>query len=195
MEKHDEGICKMSEILGDTGKRVSGGRALLLCICHECGSNFEIQRRRFSQLKPCLRCLRKKQNAYKPFYAKIEELEHEIERLNKFCKEFIYGEDNPKYYKTMDEKIAEKEARILELKETRDERNIERAFLIENNCLEERYSEASHYNWLDDKNEELEHKLELAKKALEEIERFQVLTSQDIALPMEIARETLGQLK
>lgn len=55
----------------------------------------------------------------------IEELEHEIERLNKFCKEFIYGEDNPKYYKTMDEKIAEKEARILELKETRDERNIE----------------------------------------------------------------------
>lgn len=91
-----------------------------------------------------------------------KELEHEIERLNKFCKEFIYGEDNPKYYKTMDEKIAEKEARILELKETRDERNIERAFLIENNCLEERYSEASHYNWLDDKNEELEHKLELA---------------------------------
>ena len=114
MEKHDEGICKMSEILGDTGKRVSGGRALLLCICHECGSNFEIQRRRFSQLKPCLRCLRKKQKAYEPFYAKIEELEHEIERLNKFCKEFIYGEDNPKYYKTMDEKIAEKEARILE---------------------------------------------------------------------------------
>lgn len=44
-----------------------------------------------------------------------KELEHEIERLNRFCKEFIYGEDNPKYYKTMDEKIAEKEARILEL--------------------------------------------------------------------------------
>ena len=69
----------MSEILGDTGKRVSGGHALLLCICHECGSNFEIQRRRFSQLKPCLRCLRKKQKAYEPFYAKIEELEHKLE--------------------------------------------------------------------------------------------------------------------
>lgn len=69
----------MSEILGDTGKRVSGGRALLLCICHECGSNFEIQRRRFSQLKPCLRCLRKKQKAYEPFYTKIEELEHKLE--------------------------------------------------------------------------------------------------------------------
>lgn len=69
----------MSEILEDTGKRVSGGHALLLCICHECGSNFEIQRRRFSQLKPCLRCLRKKQKAYEPFYAKIEELEHKLE--------------------------------------------------------------------------------------------------------------------
>jgi len=103
----------MSEILGDTGKRVSGGRALLLCSCHECGNNFEIQRRRFSQLKPCLRCLRKKQNAYKPFYAKIEELEH---------------------------------------------------------------------------------KLEMAIEALEEIERFQVLTRQDITLPMEIARETLEKL-
>jgi len=45
------------------------------------------------------------------------------------------------------------------------------------------------------KIEELEHKLELAVKALEEIERFQVLTSQDIALPMEIARETLEKLK
>lgn len=99
-----------------------------------------------------------------------KELEHEIERLNKFCKEFIYGEDNPKYYKTMDEKIAEKEARILELKETRDERNIERAFLIENNCLEERYSEASHYNWLDDKNEELEHKLELEHSRIKNLE-------------------------
>jgi reverse gyrase len=78
----------MSEILGDTGKRVSGGRALLLCICHECGSNFEIQRRRFSQLKPCLRCLRKKQKAYEPFYTKIEELEHklemEIEEIDKY---------------------------------------------------------------------------------------------------------------
>ena len=69
----------MSEILEDTGKRVSGGHALLLCICHKCGSNFEIQRRRFSQLKPCLRCLRKKQKAYEPFYAKIEELEHKLE--------------------------------------------------------------------------------------------------------------------
>ena len=68
----------MSEILEDTGKRVSGGHALLLCICHKCGSNFEIQRRRFSQLKPCLRCLRKKQKAYEPFYAKIEELEHKL---------------------------------------------------------------------------------------------------------------------
>lgn len=98
-----------------------------------------------------------------------KELEHKLERLNKFCKEFIYGEDNPKYYKTMDEKIAEKEARILELKETRDERNIERAFLIENNCLEERYSEASHYTWLDDKNKELEHKLELAKNEIDKL--------------------------
>jgi len=69
----------MSEILGDTGKKVSGGRALLLCICHECGNNFEIQRRRFSQLKPCLTCLRKKQNSYKPLYVKIEELEHKLE--------------------------------------------------------------------------------------------------------------------
>ncbi len=69
----------MSEILEDTGKRVSGGHALLLCICHKCGSNFEIQRRRFSQLKPCLRCLRKKQKAYEPFYTKIEELEHQLE--------------------------------------------------------------------------------------------------------------------
>lgn len=73
----------MSEILEDTGKRVSGGRALFLCICHECGSNFEIQRRRFSQLKPCLRCLRKKQNAYKPLYAKIEELEHKLALVKK----------------------------------------------------------------------------------------------------------------
>ena len=78
----------MSEILGDTGKRVSGVRALLLCICHECGSNFEIQRRRFSQLKPCLRCLRKKQNAYKPFYAKIEELEHKLTEAIELIKSF-----------------------------------------------------------------------------------------------------------
>jgi hypothetical protein len=60
----------MSEILGDTGKRVSGGRALLLCICHECGSNFEIQRRRFSQLKPCLRCLRKKTKSIRAILCK-----------------------------------------------------------------------------------------------------------------------------
>lgn len=82
----------MSEILGDTGKRVSGGRALLLCICHECGSNFEIQRRRFSQLKPCLRCLRKKQNAYKPFYAKIEELEHKLALAKKALEEIHVAE-------------------------------------------------------------------------------------------------------
>lgn len=31
----------------------------------------------------------------------------ENERLSGFCKEFVYGEDNPQYYKTMDEKIAE----------------------------------------------------------------------------------------
>ena len=43
--------------------------------------------------------------------------------------------------------------------------------------------------------EELEHKLEMAIEAFEEIEKFQVLTSQDIALPMEIARECLKELE
>ena len=106
-----------------------------------------------------------------------KELEHKLERLNKFCKEFIYGEDNPKYYKTMDEKIAEKEARILELKE-RDERNIERA---------------SHYTWLDDKNEELEHRLALAKKALEEIHVAEMMGL--LINGKKVATRTLEQLK
>ena len=106
-----------------------------------------------------------------------KELEHKLERLNKFCKEFIYGEDNPKYYKTMDEKIAEKEARILELKE-RDERNIERA---------------SHYTWLDGKNEELEHKLELAIKALESIAKNTCCTPCQEA--KKVAKKAIEQLK
>ena len=38
----------------------------------------------------------------------------------------------------------------------------------------------------------LENKVQILKEALEEIERFQVLTRQDIALPMAIAREALG---
>lgn len=79
----------MSEIIEDTGERISGGRALLLCICHECGNNFKIQKRRFSRLKPCLMCVRKKQNAWKPLYAKIEELEQQLKERDELIRQAI----------------------------------------------------------------------------------------------------------
>lgn len=39
----------------------------------------------------------------------VEKLKAENERLKKFCNEFVYGEENPKYYSTMDEKIQKRD--------------------------------------------------------------------------------------
>lgn len=46
------------------------------------------------------------------------------------------------------------------------ERVIERAYLIENNSLEERSQEATHYNWLDDQNEKLQNNLDEAVEVI-----------------------------
>ena len=53
--------------------------------------------------------------------------------------------------------IASKKTKIAELQQKLD--RAERALLIESSEPEERCQEASHYNWLDDKNKELQQKL------------------------------------
>lgn len=64
------------------------------------------------------------------------------------------------------EDLKKAHEQILELKETREERVIERAYLIENNTFEERCSEASHYNYLDDTNSLLERKIEVLTEGI-----------------------------
>lgn len=57
------------------------------------------------------------QNAYYEGYIaakssshdRILELEREKSRLNSFCNEFVYGEENPNYYKTMQEKLTKRD--------------------------------------------------------------------------------------
>ena len=53
-------------------------------------------------------------------------------------------------------KIESLEAENEDLKLTKEELIEQRAYLIENNCFEERCSEATHYTWLDDENDRLE---------------------------------------
>jgi len=52
----------------------------------------------------------------KELHNRIEELEVENERLNNFCKEFVYGEESPEYYKIKDGTIKQLEAENLKLK-------------------------------------------------------------------------------
>jgi len=43
------------------------------------------------------------------YFDKNRKLQERIKELEKFCAEFVYGEENPEYYKTMDEKLAKRD--------------------------------------------------------------------------------------
>lgn len=47
----------------------------------------------------------------------IQKRDAEIERLKKFCSEFVYGEENPEYYSTMDEKIQKRDELLEQARE------------------------------------------------------------------------------
>ncbi len=60
---------------------------------------------------------------HEAFDQKLEEQSGEIvrlrmenERLNNFCKEFVYGEENPEYYRTMDEELEKRDKLIKQAK-------------------------------------------------------------------------------
>jgi hypothetical protein len=51
-------------------------------------------------------------NALEDMDIKLGMDSHRISKLEEFCKEFVYGEENPQYYKTMTEKVERLEYKL-----------------------------------------------------------------------------------
>ena len=47
---------EQSLLMYPTRKRISGGHVVLRCMCLKCGSEYDVQKRRFDENKPCGKC-------------------------------------------------------------------------------------------------------------------------------------------
>ena len=97
------------------GEYISGSRAIAWQVYLSARKAAQVEIDKLELSQPVY-IRREMENKLKDRDQEIKRLKNKNERFDSFCKEWVYGEENPDYYKTMGEKIKERDELIKELR-------------------------------------------------------------------------------